>query len=294
MKYLGNSLADRIDTILTQNEITLAVASDQITQITTDLQDLYNYLKTVVVAFETLNIDKDEPAPGEVEASVMLPRSSINNSLRSLGAEFRELEQIFADVTELATGSRPSTNVRSIASSDFSVYLELAPEAAAFLAVAVERVIALYRNLLEIRRIRSEASAAGLSDDQLRGVDKHIAERMDQGVDETVDELFIEMEIAVSDDSRRNELKVSLRRSLSGVAARIDRGYQFDVRVGEILEDVDKDGSEVGERSSLASSLRLIENSPEGLTFLRLEGDPILQLPSAEPSEIARDEEQSR
>ena len=86
MKYLGNSLADRIDTILTQNEITLAVASDQITQITTDLQDLYNYLKTVVVAFETLNIDKDEPAPGEVEASVMLPRSSINNSLRSLGA----------------------------------------------------------------------------------------------------------------------------------------------------------------------------------------------------------------
>ncbi|MYB85784.1 MAG: hypothetical protein F4126_11095 [Acidimicrobiaceae bacterium] len=294
MKYLGNSLADRIDTILTQNEITLAVASDQITQITTDLQDLYNYLKTVVVAFETLNIDKDEPAPGEVEASVMLPRSSINNSLRSLGAEFRELEQIFADVTELATGSRPSTSVRSIASSDFSVYLELAPEAAAFLAVAVERVIALYRNLLEIRRIRSEASAAGLSDDQLRGIDKHIAERMDQGVDETVDELFVEMEIAVSDDSRRNELKVSLRRSLSGVAARIDRGYQFDVRVGEILEDVDKDGSEVGERSSLASSWRLIENSREGLTFLRLEGDPILQLPSAEPSEIARDEEQSR
>lgn len=45
MKYIGNSLADRIDTILTQNEITLAVASDQITQITTDLQDLYNYLR---------------------------------------------------------------------------------------------------------------------------------------------------------------------------------------------------------------------------------------------------------
>lgn len=291
LKYLGSSLADHIDMILTLNEITLTVASDQITQITEELQHLYDSLKSVLAAFGSLNIGKDEPAVGEVEASVILPRSSIDNSLRSLGAEFRELERIFADVTELATGSRPPTRVRSIASSDFSVYVELVPEAAAFLAVAVERVVALYRNLLEIRRIRSEAVTAGISDNQLQGIDEHIAERMDKGVDEAVDELFVEMEIAISDDSRKNELKISLKRSLSDVAARIDRGYQFDVRVGEILEDTNEDSSEAEEQSRLASSLQLIENSREGLTFLRLEGDPILQLPSAESTDVEQDDE---
>ena len=293
LEYLGRQLADRIDMIFTQNEITLAVASDQITQSAAELQELYHSLKAVIGAFEYLDIGKDEPAPGEAEASVILPRSSIDNSLRSLSAEFRELERIFSDVTELATGSRPSTRVRSIASSDFSVYLELAPEAAAFLAVAVERVIATYRNLLEIRRIRSEAAAAGLSNGRLEGIDEHIAERMERGVDETVDELFVEMEIAISDDSRKNELKVGLKRSLSDVAARIDRGYRFDIRVGETLEDVEEDSAEVEGRPSLTSSLRLIEQSREGLEFLRLEGDPILQLPSAESSNAEWDEEQN-
>lgn len=293
LKFLGNSLADRIDMIFTQNEFTLAVASDQIIEIEAELEELYGSLKATISAFESLDVGLDEPAPGDVEASVIVPRSSIDNSLESLGAEFRELERVFSDMTELATGSRPPTTVRSIASSDFSVYVELVPEAAAFLAVAVERVIALYRNLLEIRRIRSEAVAAGLSDNQLEGIDDHIAERMDKGIDETVDELFLEMDIAISDQSRRNELKISLKRTLSDVATRIDRGYRFDVRAGEIVEDIDEDGNEAEERSSLTSSMRLIEKSREGLTFLRLEGAPILQLPSAESNSLGQDEEQS-
>ena len=290
-RLLGNALADRIETVFNRNEFTLAVASDQITEIEAELNQLTESLRAAVLAFQTLGIAREEPAPGDVEASVILPRTSVDNSLGSLGVEFRELERVFADMTELATGSRPPTTVRSIASSDFSVYVELAPKAAAFLAVAVERVIALYRNLLEIRRIRSEAAVQGITDEQLEGFDEHIGQRMDDGLDETVEVLFTEMPIDVADDSRKNELRISLRRTLSDVATRIDRGYRFDVRVGESADDSEWESDEGEERSSLASTMRIIAESRDGLKFLRLEGDPILQLPSAESSEKTQEEE---
>ena len=284
-RLLGRSLADRIENIFEQNDITLAVASDQIIEVESELGQLYESLKAAVQAFEALSIDKDEPLPGEIEASVILPRSSVQNSLGALGTEFRELERVFADMTELASGSRPPTTVRSIAASDFSVYLELAPEVAAFLAVAVERVVALYRNLLEIRRIRSEAAAEGISDDKLMGIDEHIELHMNQGLDETVEVLLSESEVAVSDESRRNELKISLKRTLSGVAARVDRGYRFDIRIGHVEDHIDEDHDGGEGRSTLERALRTIENSREGLTFLKLEGEPILQLPSGESND---------
>lgn len=287
---LGRSLAGRIEKILDQNNITLAVASDQITEVESELRDMYGSITAAVGAFESLSIGKDEPSPGEIEASVILPRSSVKNSLGALGTEFRELDRIFADMAELATGSRPPTTVRSIAASDFSVYLQLAPGVAAFLAVAVERVVALYRNLLEIRRIRSEAAAEGISDDQLEGIDEHIEQYMNRGLDETVEVLLSETDGSVVDESRRNELRVSLKRTLSGVAARIDRRYRFDIRIGYVDEDAeDTGGSEDG--PTLAGILKTIEDAREGLIFLKLEGDPILQLPSGEMNDPEDEDE---
>ena len=284
-RLLGRSLADRVENIFDQNELTLAVASDQITAIESELRQLYESLLAAVGAFEALSIGMDEPGPGEIEASIILPRSAVQNSLGALGTEFRELERVFADMTELASGSRPPTAVRSIAASDFSVYLELAPKVAAFLAGALERVVALYRNLLEIRRIRSEAAAEGISDNRLEGIDEHIEQHMDQGLDEIVEVLLSESEVAVPDESRQNELRISLKRTLSGMAGRIDRGYRFDIRVGHMVEDIDEDDAEEKGRSTLGWALRTIENSREGLTFLRLEGAPILQLPSGESND---------
>ena len=278
-RLLGNTLASQIEEVFSQNEFTLAVASDQITEIEQEVIKLSESLGATVEAFDDLAIGKDEPAPGIVEASVTLPRSSIDNSLELLGTELHQLERIFADVTELATGSRPPTTVRSIAASDFSIYVQLATEAAALLTLALERVIALYKKLLEIRRIRSEAAAQGISNEDLEGIDEHINSHMDRGLDDVVDQLFDEVQIKVSDRSRQNELRISLKRTLTHVAARIDRGYRFDIRIGPLMEvSDDEEDDEV--RSSRTAAISTIVEHREGLQFLQLEGESILQLPS--------------
>lgn len=52
----------------------------------------------------------------------------------------------------LGTGSWPPLKVRTIASSDFAVYVGMAPAAA--LAKSLDWVLEAYKKLLEIRKLR--------------------------------------------------------------------------------------------------------------------------------------------
>lgn len=289
-QYMGNDMAEHITSIFEKNTLTLTVAADEIEQVLSDFKKLFESLKATAETFELLNIPTEGPNPGEVEVSVVLPRALFEDDLKSLGKEFRDLERIFADITELGTGQRPPTKVRSIASSNFSLYLDYAPQAAAFLALAVERVIKLYKNLLDIRRLRSEMADQGVDNKKLEGVDSHIEDHMKNGINEIVDEVFTSekvessarIEIAVTDESRRNELKNSLKITLKGIAARIDRGYRFDVRVGPSTQDDAEGDGESDEHLKNSDAVQIIEDHREGLQFLKLEGEPILELPTAQ------------
>ena len=289
-QYMGNDLTKRINDIFDENTLTLAVAASEIAQVQSDFKQLFKSLQSTVETFKQLNIPTEEPDPGEVEVSVILPRHLFEEDLKSLGNEFRELERIFADITELSTGKRLPTKVRSIAASDFSLYLEYAPQAAALFAVTVERVIALYKKLLEIRILRSKLAAEGVENERLEGVDNYIKEHMKKGIKGILDDIFNPKEvqnsenikIAIEDEGRKNELRASFKMTLTGIAARVDRGYRFDVRIGQSTQD-DKekdDGSDARLKNSKAK--RIIEEHREGLQYLKLTGHPILELPSTQ------------
>ncbi len=206
---------------------------------------------------------------------------AVANEFNALGVEIQRLDRILGVFIELGTGSRPPLKVRFIASSDFSFFLDVAPEAGAFIAVAAERVVALYKNLLEIRRLRSELAAQGLGDESLAGIDEHANTHMSSGIENIGEQLLDDLDTAVKDRNRLNELKVELRLSLNSIANRIDAGYHIDVRVGELPESTDEGGGEDagGAASPQSTAIGHITSAHEGLQFIRLAGSPILQLP---------------
>lgn len=78
----------------------------------------------------------------------------MSNDLRTFALELHRLDRTFGVFSELATGTREGFQVRSISSTDLTVFVDAAPEIAACTAIAVERVVALYKKLLEIRKLR--------------------------------------------------------------------------------------------------------------------------------------------
>ena len=155
--------------------------------------------------------------------------------------------------------------------------VELAPGAAACIAVAVERTVTLYKQLLEIRRLRQELSEQGLQEDSLVGVDSHANTHMERGINDVV-EALVEKFGGQREKGRKNELRTELRLALNQVANRIDHGYNIDVR----SEPPEEAAEEDDEQAVTRKHFELIGSAAKQLQFISLTGKPILSLPEPE------------
>jgi hypothetical protein len=165
------------------------------------------------------------------------------------------------------------------------VFLASPGATAATIAIAIERIIKVYKDLVEIRVAHATLEEKGLSDESLAGVRREADMHMEQGIGVLVDELM-DRHAGDFDPNREHELRTELTFSLRQLAKRIDAGYQVEVRVG-LPERADDE--ELAEADKIPEEDRRaqedIANAQEGLRFMELEGPPILSLeePEGEP-----------
>jgi hypothetical protein len=271
---LGRELQERIREIFARNQITPSVAHQEIQSLWTELQTLSTAADQLIASFEALHIGAEELSAGECELGILVPRAAVKNRLDELAAELKTLDRTFGVFAELATGSRPGFQIRSLSSSDLTVFLDLLPQVAACVAVAVERLVALYKQLLEIRDLRQKLEEQGLPAKALQGIDGHANGHMKKGIDALVDQLVDEWGTNI-DTGRKNELRTELLDALNRVANRIDKGYSIEVRVEPPPAAKDEDEQAQKKREAIVIALE----ASQGIQFLRPTGAPILSLP---------------
>lgn len=273
----GNALKDRLEGIFERNQITPSVALQETQEVHKQVHQFRQALDQLIAAFDHFAIGAEKLEPGQCELGVLVPRAFVGNRLDKFGKELRELNQIFATFAELVTKGRPGLEIRSISSTDLSIFVDLAPEIGACVAIAVERLVTLYKQLLEIRKLRQELKNQGVSAKGLSGVDKHAEEHMENGIAELVEELINKVDEKM-DGGRRNELEIDLRFSLRKVANRIDRGFNIEIRA-EPVPDEEEAEQEDEERTKSRRYVEAIRASSKILKFMKREGEPILSLP---------------
>ncbi|NMM86205.1 hypothetical protein B2J88_17825 [Rhodococcus sp. SRB_17] len=276
-ELLGVSLLARVQAAIAENQLTPTVASSAVQQLFAELQALSTHVDQLLAALRHLQVGQEDLEPGECEIGVLVPRNFVSNRLDKFADELEELNRIFGTFSELATGERPSFAIRTISSSDLSIFLESVPAVGAAVAVAVERIVALYRQLLEIRKLQGELFKQGLDKKDVKGVEDHANKIMDKGIDVLVKDLLTEFE-KKGDGHRTNELAVEIKYSLKKIANRIDRGFNIEVR----MEEPEAPDEEVAVDEKAQQMHERIQGAATGMQFLKLEGDPILSLAEAD------------
>lgn len=228
----GKNLKEDIEAVFARNQLTPAVALEDLRKLLDRLQKFTTALDEVASSFRLFEIGHEQLAPGECEIGVLIPRPAVSNRLLDFAKELNELGFILNTFSEVATGKKDELTIRTISSSDLLVYLQAAAPYAACLGVAIERVAATYKQLLEIRKLRQEIRKQGVPEDRTAGIEKYANELMERGIEETslaiVDGFYKEKE---KDKGRKNELTNAVRISLKEIASRIDRGFNLEVRV---------------------------------------------------------------
>ena len=271
---VGANLAQRVEDGIISNEITPSTASATIQGLAQDLSSVDTSLTQMLSVFDRFNIATESLEAGEAEVAVTIPRGEVSERLVDLGREFAELNKILGVFVEIQTGSREPMRVRTIASSDYGVYLETAVQVGAFIAVSIERLLAAYKTILEIRTLRQGLADQGL-EDQLEAVDERVNLLMDEKIREYVDEVIAERYPERSE--RSHELEIELLNSLRMMANRIDHGFNFDVRAPEPEKSPD-DEAEPADSSIAEATARIVSASPN-LKYINRTGQAILSLP---------------
>lgn len=280
---LGVSLYKRIEEIFSRNQITPSVALQELQAISTKVQALGAALDQLLDALKQLDIGAEDLPPGECEVGILVPRTFVDNRLDKFSEELGELNKIFGVFSEVATGGRHGFEIRAISSSDLSIFLDAAPVVGACVSVAIERIIALYKQLLEIRKLQGELAKQGLEKESLKGIENHANTVMDKGIEKLVNVLLTEFH-HIDDNGRKNELSIELKYTLKKIANRVDRGFNIEVRMTEPEEVEVEEGSPDDQAAKdQARHHTRITSAAETLQFLKLEGEPILSLPEEKP-----------
>ncbi len=271
--FFGDALSKTVDAIFERNQITPAVALTEITSIRDKLQEHLNHLQQLSAALVHFDIEEDNLRFGAAEVSVFIPREAVQNELANFGVEIRKLDQILKVFYEFSTGETERIKINQISSSDLSLFLDLAPQVAAFLAVALERIVALYKNVLDIRIQHNQLKNLNVPEETLKGIEDHANKVMEDGVKGHVDEIFDANPPEV-EEGRRKELKTAVVKALLELAYRIDEGYNVDVRAGA-PESAESDDETDEVKAQRAYAIK-INTAAANIRFVKPPGDPIL------------------
>ena len=278
---LGEPPLMTVQEILGRNQITPSLALNAVEDLRQRVTNLSAAIESLNDSMEQLKIGTEELEPGTSELGMLVPRSSVSNQLHEYARELSVFDRTFGVFSELATGTRPGFEIRTLSSPDLTVYIELAPKVGAFIAIAIERIVALYRDVLDIRLRRNQLADLQVPKEALEGLDAHATSRMEEGLLSLAGELM-ESNAGNHDKARSNELKTELLQTLNRIANRIDKGYNFEIRAEPNADGDQEDGEAV-------ANITRIQEAARNMQFFSVQGEPILSLP--EPNDEEQEEE---
>jgi hypothetical protein len=274
---LGKNLQANIEAVFSNNQITPSLALKELQTMHGLLVADKRALEQIVSSFEQMNIGAEELEPGQCEIGMLIPRPAIHNRLDEFAKELEDFNGIFGTFSELTTGERPGFELRSVSTSDPIIFLWTSLVVASTIAVTVDRIVNVYKNILEIRKLHGQLRDKGVPKKGLEGIEEHARSIMEKEIDKLSKDLL--KKYHKKDEPRENELANELRINLNKIANRIDNGYSIEIRTEPISEE------EVAKKKVNPEDLEHINtilSVSKNLEFIKLEGPPILGLPESQ------------
>jgi hypothetical protein len=222
-------------------------------------------------------------APYETELSILIPRSAIDNDLKRLSNDLRLIDRDIKFFSEIVEKSRPSVQIKQIATTDPLFILGGVSIGTLLLILEViQRVQKIIQNVESLREAKAKVREANARADIVEAIQKNIEEEIDKNVIELAKWVVAQGQSSGSkkDPPRLKELETEARAVLKDIASRIDNGYQIEGDAGDIPPapdaDVDQAATDEQRRAEIAKAKELSRQ----IQYHKMPSEPVLSLPA--------------
>lgn len=265
---VGDGLAEVLRQAV-EGGFTSVQSLDAIRKIATDLKALQTAVTQAHGGLIALGLPGEELAPGEAVVGMTMPRSLVQ-AIGELEKQIDFFGDFVSDVTEVVAGKRDQPKIYSLHSSDFGIDVKTVLEVAGAIGTVLTLINEGLAALDRFRGIKKEAEAIGMGESLLEQIMEQGKQKMEETLDEVEAEVFNHCKL--DDEGRKNEMKTAIRIKLTGVAARMERGFAFEVRAEPPRDATEDDQKSVAAVKAL-SSLRFGPTGPPILALPEPQGD---------------------
>lgn len=267
--FIGNNLYEKILQLIKDNQISPALAIDNLTKLQKEVQDFYKNLSSMCDIFKKLGVEYDDIEQGSAEIGLLLPRQENNSTLLAFSKELKDWDKILSPINRVFGNNVTPIKIRNCATTDWTIYL----------CAAAGTTYGVYLCLSNVNKILSEAIKTRSLLTQLfsKNISEEIKEKLKTEVDTSVkDELRKEAEKLVdenykgNDSGEKNELKTNLSQALTMLSIKISSGAKVEVKMLPFEDENEPNGensSSTSENQTFLNNARLIDNNIEQLTL---------------------------
>ena len=263
----GIGLRRRIEGVLQEQNATPALALKELNELRSEMKKVHQSLLNIDSEFGQLKIEYEELDAGTGEVGFSIPETYTDRTLASLSKEAREIDFIVSTFNEVVQGEYSPVEVKTLASTDWQFFIDLNMPVLVGLTIAIERIVALYKTALDIKKTKADLESKQVSAKALEELQKDIDERLDKGLKKLAED-FVEENYKEKNKERQNELSIKMSMAFTKLAARIDAGVVVEVRAMAPEEPKFKDGAvDENERASQFESYQRAKAEIEDLNM---------------------------
>jgi hypothetical protein len=294
VKHVGRGFWSAIDTTIREfSPYPLALKRELGDLLQASLR-LHSIVLSLLSGFKSLAIECTQLSKEDSEIGVVLPADVFSPTMEELEKELHDLGYVFRTLSEVVGGDYGDVRIRTISTSDIQVFVACAVPVAAAAAVAIERIVALYKSALEIRKLRKELARHDIPDEILEALKAHLNQRMEKCIQSIATDI-VEKYCPEKNKGRRNELQTATYKAVENIAMRIHAGVIFEAQVGK--PSPDKSGTSAKRpkstpsvQSANLSDWRRLNEAGRAMREIESVKEEIRSLPPLERENVAKSE----
>jgi hypothetical protein len=237
--YFGSKGIQKLEEILNKNSYNVQKTVDDLQKYLQERTEFLTLIDTTSENLQKLKIQAHFHNDNTFEIGLLMPIELTENKISNLTKELNHWDKVFKTLNEITTGSVEDTKINFINNGSLEFYIDNIPQIAACLAITVERVIKLYKNIVEIRIAKENLKELGISTGEQKTIDKQEKEIFNKGIEAIVSDIVKEFAIKQIDSGRVNELKIAMKGHINYIAKCVDNGMVIEINPPEISEPIE-------------------------------------------------------
>lgn len=234
--YFGNTAFELITDILNKYPYDIKKTYQDLQEYLGLRKKYVDTVKQTRLNLEALNFEAYYPTDDNYQIGLLMSENYTKSKITNITKELNKWDKVLKTFKELVGESPDDTEINYVSNGSIEFFINNSPAIAAALAYSIDKIIKVYKNIVEIRQTRDKLKELGLPQSEQKVIEKQEKEHLTKELDKISSELIKEFASKKIEGGRLNEIKVAVKGHVVYMAKCIDNGITIEINPPEIDE----------------------------------------------------------